>query len=83
MKHHNQKANWGGKGLFILYFIVEESWDKNSKQGRNLEAAADAEAREGCSLTAWLLNLLSYRTQEYLPKDDSTHSELNVAAYNH
>jgi hypothetical protein len=35
-KHHDQKASWGGKGLFslhtnILLFIIEGSQDRNLK----------------------------------------------------
>jgi hypothetical protein len=49
------------------------------KQGRILEAGADAEAAEGAA--SWLtphglLSLLFYRTQDHKPRDDSTHSGL-------
>jgi hypothetical protein len=40
-----------------LLFITRGSQDRNSTQGRNLEAGADAEAMEGCYLLAcfpWL-----------------------------
>ena len=39
------------------------------------EAGADSEAMEGCSLLAssGLLSLLSYRTQDYQPRDGPTH----------
>ena len=45
-------------------------------QARNLEAGADAEAMEGAAY--WLaspasLSLLSYRTQDYQPRDGTTH----------
>jgi hypothetical protein len=36
------------------------------------EAGADAEAMEGCSLLA-CLSLLSYKTQDYQPRDGPTH----------
>ena len=43
MKHHDQKAGWGGKG-FHFHAVVHQL-----KQGRNLKAGADAEAtEEGC-----------------------------------
>jgi hypothetical protein len=55
VKHHDQKACWGGKDLFDLHF------HRNSKQCRNLEAGADAEAMKGCCLLAcsiWLVQPL-------------------------
>ena len=50
-------------------------------QGRNMEAGADAEAMEGAAY--WLaspdlLSLLSYRTQDYQPRDGPTHSGLGL-----
>jgi hypothetical protein len=48
IKHHEQKASWGGKDVFVLYFpIVVHHWRKSGqelKQGRNLKAGAAAEA---------------------------------------
>jgi hypothetical protein len=36
-------------GLFFLYFFIfEESQAWNSKQGKSMEAGADAGAMEGC-----------------------------------
>ena len=67
-KHHDQEASWGGKGLFSLHFRT------GTQAGQ--EAGADAEAMEGCSLLACLpglLSLLSYRTQDYQPRDGPTH----------
>ena len=46
-------------------FNTKGRQDRNSKQGRNLEAGADAEAMEGgayCLASHCLLSLLSYRT---------------------
>ena len=55
-KHHDQKAIWGGKGLFGLYFhIAVHHWMNSGqelKQGKNLEADADAEVIEGTAY--WL-----------------------------
>ena len=48
------------------------------KEGRNLEAGADAEAMEGAAYIG-LLSLLSYRTQGHQPRDGTTHSELDPA----
>lgn len=51
MKHSDQKARWGGKGLFSLYFQITVhhggSQDRNSNR-----AGAGAEAMEGCWLQA-------------------------------
>ena len=51
------------------------------KQGRNLEAGADAEAIKGA--TYWfashgLLSLLSYRTQDHQPTNGITNNGLNL-----
>jgi hypothetical protein len=79
MKHLDQKASWGGKGLFSLNFhIVVHHWRKSGqelKQDWNLEAGADAEPMEECC--PWLgphglLSLLSYKTQDHQPRGDST-----------
>jgi hypothetical protein len=51
MRHLDQKARWGGKGLFILHFHITIHHQRKSgqeiKQGRNLESRADVEAMEG------------------------------------
>jgi hypothetical protein len=56
MKHHDQKASWGGKGLFSLHFHIAVRHQRKSgqelTQGRNLEAGADADALEECCLLA-------------------------------
>jgi hypothetical protein len=57
----------------ILLFITKEV---RSGTQAGQEAGADAEAMEGCSLLAaspGLLSLLSYRTQNYQPRDGITH----------
>jgi hypothetical protein len=66
--------------LFSLHFHTAVHHQKKSglelTQSRNLEAGVDAEAMEGCSLLAsfpGLLSLLSYRTQDYQPRDGTTH----------
>ena len=61
------------------HFIIEGTQDRNSNQGRSLEAGADAEAMEGaayCLASRGLLSLLSYRTQDYQPRDNTTHNGL-------
>jgi hypothetical protein len=66
MKHHDQKARWEGKTLTGLQFHITVHHQRKSgqelKQGRKLEAGADAEAMEGAAYwlaTCGLLNLLS------------------------
>jgi hypothetical protein len=49
-----KKVSWGGKGLFSLHFHHERKSGQKLKQGRNLEAGADAEAMEGMLLTGLL-----------------------------
>jgi hypothetical protein len=63
-KYHDQKASWGGKCLFSLHFHIGVHHQRKSgqalKQGRNLEAGADAEAMEECCLLTcfpWLVQL--------------------------
>ena len=51
MRHHDEKASWGGKGLFGLRFHVAAPHQRKSgqerEQGRHLEAGADVEVMEG------------------------------------
>ena len=82
-KHHEQKASWGGKGLFGLHFHIIALHRRKSgqelKQGRSLESGADAEAMEGAAywlVPCDLLSLISYSTQNNQPKDGTTHSGL-------
>jgi hypothetical protein len=56
------------------------------KQGRNLETGGDTEAIEDA--VYWiashgLLRLLSYRTQDHLPRGGTTHSGLGPPLINH
>jgi hypothetical protein len=82
MKHHAQKQ----LGEERVYF-THHSYNSPTKavrvethKGRNLEAGADAEATEGAA--SWLashglLSLLSYRTQGYQPRSDTTYNRLS------
>jgi hypothetical protein len=60
VKYHVQKANWGEKHLFGLYFhiaIHQRKSGQELEEGWILEAGADAEAMEGCRFLAcssWL-----------------------------
>jgi hypothetical protein len=63
-KQQDQEANWGGKGLFSMYFHIAVYHQMKSgqelTQGRNLEAGAVAQAMEGCYLLAcfpWLAQI--------------------------
>ena len=83
MKHHDQKPKLRRTGFIWLTpprgcSSLKES-GQELKQGRNLEAGADAEAMEGAAY--WLaflgfLNLIIYRTQDYQPRDGTIHNEL-------
>jgi len=78
-KHHDQEANWGGKGLFSLDFHIAlhhqtKSWLK-LKQVKKQELMQ----RPWRDVTYWLappdlLILLSYRAQDYQPRDGTTHN---------
>ena len=77
------KATWGGKDVFCLHFHITVYHQRKSgqelKQGRNLEPGADAAIMEGCcslACSSWLVNLLSYRTQDHQPRDGTTHNRL-------
>ena len=57
----------------ILLFITKEVRTRT-------QAGADAEAMEGCSLlvaSPGLLSLLSYRIQDYQPRDGPTHKAVS------
>jgi hypothetical protein len=82
MKHHDQKASWGEKGLLNLHFHIDVHHQRKSgqelTQGKNVETGVGAQAMCVCVwvLLTGLLSLLSYRTQDHQPKDDSTHNGL-------
>ena len=65
------------KGLIQLTLLNSCSSPKELKGGRNLEVRTDVEAMEGAAYwfaSPGLLSLLSYRTQDHQPRDDSTHN---------
>jgi len=72
--------------LFGFHFHIAVHYQRKSgqelKQGRALEAVADAEAMEGsmpsCLLASfpWLAQPVFYRTQDHLPKDGAVHNGL-------
>jgi hypothetical protein len=81
-KHHDQEAIWRGKGLFSLHFhtAVHLQW----KSGLELKQVRKQELmqRPWRDVLYWLaspglLSLLSYRTQDYQPRDVTTHKGLS------
>lgn len=58
-KHHDQNASWGRQGSFGLHFYTVVCHQRKSrqklKQGRGLEAGADAEVLQRLLLTGLLL----------------------------
>lgn len=61
IKHHYQKASWGGKSLFCLFFHTAIHHQGKSAQeltqGRKLQGRVDAEPMDGWYLltcSAWL-----------------------------
>jgi hypothetical protein len=78
------KKQLGRKGfiqlkLSTLLLFTNRCQDWNSSFLSPQEAGADAEAMEGDVLywlaSPGLLSLLSYRTQDYQPRDGTTHKE--------
>jgi hypothetical protein len=76
-----KKQVGGEKDLFSLHFPHCCSSPKEVRTGTQAgpEAGADAETMEGCYLLAspGLLSLLPYRTQDYQPRDGTTHNGLS------
>jgi hypothetical protein len=65
--------------ISTLLLITKGSQDRNSHNGRNLEAGLDAEAMEGTAYwiaSPCLFRLLSYRLQDYQPRDGTTQNGL-------
>jgi hypothetical protein len=78
-KHHDQEASWGGKDLFSLYFHIAVHHQR--KSGLELKQVREQELmqRPWRDVTYWLaspglLSFLSYRTQDYQPRDCTTHN---------
>jgi hypothetical protein len=80
MKHREPMANCRKRRfiwLTLLYcYHQRRKLGQELKQGRNLEAGADAESLEGAAY--WLVlyklfSLLSYRTEDHQPRDGNTH----------
>jgi hypothetical protein len=71
------KKQVGEEGVYSAYTSILLLITKEVRTGTQTDqgAGADVQAMEGCSLLAspGLLSLLSYKTQEYQPRDGSTH----------
>jgi hypothetical protein len=82
--HYNQKASWGGKGLFNLHFDIAVHDQRKSglelTQCRNLEP--ELMQRLWRAVAYWLashglLSPLSHRTKDSQPRDGTTHNGLD------
>ena len=78
-KHHDQEASWGGKDLFSLHFHIAVHYQR--KSGLELKQVRKQELMQKPwrDVPYWLafpglLSLLSYRTQDYQPRDGTTHN---------
>ena len=80
-----KKTSCGRKGSFSLHFHSVASHQgkllQELQQGRNLVAGADAEVSGEGDAAYWLashvfLGLVSYRSQDHQPRDNTTHSGL-------
>jgi hypothetical protein len=78
-KHHDQESSWGGKGLLSLHFHT--AVHPQRKSGLELKQVRKQELiqRPWRDVSYWpaspgLLSLLSYRTQDYQPRDGTTHN---------
>jgi hypothetical protein len=76
-QHQDQEAGWGGKGLFSVYFHIAVHHQR--KSGLELRQVRKQELmqRPWGDVCYWLaspglLSLLSYRTQDYQPRDSTT-----------
>jgi hypothetical protein len=85
LKHCDQKQVWWGEGALGSHFhVAVYHWRKSGqklKQGRNLEAGADAEAMEGYCLLAcfwWFAQPASYSTHDYQPRNGTTYNGLSL-----
>jgi hypothetical protein len=77
-KHYDQEANCGGKGLFSLYFHISVHHQRKSGLEFRQVRKQELMQRPWRDAHYWLaspglLSLLSYRTQDYQPRDGPTH----------
>jgi hypothetical protein len=77
-RHHDQEASWGGKGLFSLHFHTAVHHQRKSGLGLKQVRKQELMQRPWRDVPYWLvsfglLRLLSYRIQDYQPRDGTTH----------
>jgi hypothetical protein len=73
-KHHDKEASWGGKGLFSLHFHIAVHHLR--KSGLELKQVRKQELMQRpwrAVASPGLLSLLFYRSQDYQPRDCTTH----------
>lgn len=84
MKHRDQTASWGGKGLFVLhiYTLLSPSLRKGrtgTETGQELGDRSWCKGHEEVLLISLpllvLLSLLSYRPQDFQTRDRQPHSQ--------
>jgi hypothetical protein len=84
-KHRDREASWGGKGLFSLHFHIAVHHQR--KSGHELTQGTfhqELMQRPSRGAAYWLaslglFSLLSYRTQDYQPRDGITHNGLGLS----
>ena len=84
-KHNDREASWGGKGLFSLHFHIAVHHQR--KSGHELTQGTfhqELMQRPSRGAAYWLaslglFSLLSYRTQDYQPRDGITHNGLGLS----
>jgi hypothetical protein len=81
-RHHDQEASWEGQNLFSLHFHIAVHHQR--KSGLELKQVRKQELmqRPWRDVTYWLaspglLSLLSYRIQDYQPRNDTAHNDLS------
>ena len=79
-----QRVDFTHRSTETVHYLKKSGQDL--KQGRNLEAGTDAEDVEECCLLLLLfslhglLSLISYRTQDHLPRDGTTYGGLGPSS---
>jgi hypothetical protein len=84
-KHHDQEASWGGKDLFRLLFHIAVHHQRKSELELKQVRKQELMQRPWRDVTYWiaspgLLSLLFYRTQDYQPRDGTTHNGLALSS---
>ena len=74
-----KEASWGGKGLFSIHFHIAVHHQKKSELELRQVRKQEMMQRPWRVVMYWLasyslLSLLSYRTQDYQPRDGTTYN---------